>query len=168
MTTKQCWVGAREIPQPAGKSAGLRNDVIWDVALGYVDVRMTIGSVGKNATDVWKPETGSSKLLLWLGWFVGGGRLGRRHRMNWRLRRHRALGIQQVVMVWSEPELDQRSRIRRGLALPAIVGLIFLHRRLRCAVPLSGSFSAQVVFFNERLLDLRRPLCIDFLLSPPV
>src|SRR4029079_13723545 len=62
--------------------------------------------------------------------------------------RHRAIGIEQVVVVRPETELDQGARIRNGLALPTIVGLKFFHSLLRLLIPYASRFRVEVVFPN--------------------
>lgn len=69
-----------------------------------------------------------------------------------------------MLLVRTQPELDQRARIRRRLRLPAIICLIFLHRLLACGVPFSRRLARQIVLANQRLLNLCSALGIDLLL----
>lgn len=68
-------------------------------------------------------------------------------------------------MVRPESKLDEGSRIRRHGALPALVGLVALHSFLRGIIPHAGRAAIQVVFANERLLNVLSALRINFLLS---
>jgi len=80
-------------------------------------------------------------------------------------RRHGALRIEQMVLTRSEAQADQRSRIRNGLALPAVVGLISAHRLFAGIVPSAGRLARQVMLADQSFLNCRRPLGIDFLLA---
>lgn len=70
-----------------------------------------------------------------------------------------------MVVAGTEAEADQRTRIGHCLRLPAMVGLIAAHRRFTRLIPGSHRTAAQIVFPHQSLLDLLRPLGIDFLLS---
>ena len=88
---------------------------------------------------------------------LGGPRVGRGG--------HGAFGIEQMGLVRSESQSNERPRIGSSFGLPAVVGLILLHRRLGSAVPHAGGFSAQVMFANEGGLDLRGALRVNLLLA---
>ena len=82
-----------------------------------------------------------------------------------RLRGHRALRIQQVVVARPQPQADQSPRVGHSLRLPAVVGLIAPHGIFAGLIPRTSRFSAQVVLADQRFLDGLRPLGIDFLLA---
>jgi len=69
-------------------------------------------------------------------------------------------------MARSQPQAYQRARVRYGLRLPAMIGLIAPHRFFTGLIPLTGRFPVQVVLAYQRLLDGLRPLGINFLLAP--
>ena len=81
------------------------------------------------------------------------------------LRSHRTFRIQQMVVAWPQPQADQSARIGHRFRLPAVVGLIAAHGIFAGLVPGSGRFAAQVMFANQRFLNLLRPLGIDLLLA---
>lgn len=66
-----------------------------------------------------------------------------------------------MIVARSESQLDQRSRIRNGLVLPAIVLLKTPHGVLAGLIPFARGFSAQVMLPNQGLLNLLRPNGID-------
>jgi hypothetical protein len=82
-----------------------------------------------------------------------------------RLRGHRALRIQQVVVARPQSQADQSARVGYSLRLPAVVGLIASHGIFAGLIPRTSRFSAQVVRAYQRFLDRLRPLGIDFLLA---
>ncbi len=83
-----------------------------------------------------------------------------------RLRGHRALRIQQMVMGWPQPQADQSARVRDGLRLPAVIGLIAPHGLFTGLIPPASRFAAQVVLPYQRFLDGLRPLRVNLLLTP--
>jgi len=89
-----------------------------------------------------------------------------RRRVRDRLRSHRAFRIQQVIMAWPQTQADQCARIGDRLRLPAVIGLIVAHGVFAGLVPGSGRLAAQVMFANQRFLNLLRPLRINLLLAP--
>lgn len=96
----------------------------------------------------------------------GGSGLGTR---RIRARCHRAFGIQQVILAWSQAQLDERPRVGNGLALPAMVGLITAHGLFAGLVPCAGRGPSQIVLANQRLLNFLGSFRVDLLLAfrPP-
>jgi hypothetical protein len=92
-------------------------------------------------------------------------RAQRRRVRDW-LHGHSAFRIQQMVVARAEPQADQRTRIGHRFLLPAVIRLIAAHGLFAGLVPGSGRFATQVMFANERFLNLLRPLRIDLLLAP--
>ncbi len=92
---------------------------------------------------------------------VGRIRPGVRRR---RIRSHGALRIEQMLVVRSQPQFDQRPRVGSGLALPAVGSLVVLHGFLCSVIPDPGGFSCEIVFANQRLLNLARAFGVDLLL----
>ncbi len=88
-----------------------------------------------------------------------GGRCGLRRG------RHRAFGIEEMLVIGAKAEFDEGAGVGRGFRLPAVVGLILFHGFLRCVVPDAGSFSVEVVFTNQGFLDFAGALRINFLLA---
>ena len=68
-------------------------------------------------------------------------------------------------MVRPQAKLNQRSRIRQHLGLPAMIFLVTAHGFLRTAIPASIGFTAQVVLLDERFLDLACAVGIDAVLA---
>src|ERR1035438_9006538 len=68
-------------------------------------------------------------------------------------------------VVWTESQFDERPRIRSHNALPALVGLVPLHRFLRRVVPDAGRTSIEVVLSQQRILNIVGALRINFLLA---
>ena len=71
-----------------------------------------------------------------------------------------------MVVAWPQSQADQSARIGYRFRLPAVVGLIAAHGIFAGLVPRSGRFAAQVMFANQRFLNLLRPLRINLLLAP--
>ncbi len=88
----------------------------------------------------------------------------RRRPRHIRLRGHGTFRIEQVLVVGTEAQLDQRPRVGDLFALPSMFGLVALHGLLRRVIPGGGWFPAQVVFANQGFLDFLGTLGIDFLL----
>ncbi len=82
-----------------------------------------------------------------------------------RLRGHRALWIQQMVVARPQSQADQGARVRYSLRLPAVVGLIASHGIFAGLIPRSGRFAGHIMLADQRFLDGLRPLGIDFLLA---
>jgi hypothetical protein len=82
-----------------------------------------------------------------------------------RLRGHRALRIQQVVVARPQSQADQSARVGYSLRLPAVVGLIASHGIFAGLIPRAGRFPGHVMLAYQRFLDGLRPLGIDFLLA---
>ena len=78
---------------------------------------------------------------------------------------HSTFRIQQMLVIWTQPQFYEGPCIGDSLALPTIVGLIPLHRILRGIIPDTGGFAVQVMLADQRLLNLSRALCIDLLLA---
>lgn len=78
---------------------------------------------------------------------------------------HSTFRIQQMLVIWTQPQFYEGPCIGDSLALPIIVGLISLHSSLRRIVPDTGGFAVQVMLADQRLLNLPRALCIDLLLA---
>ncbi len=89
---------------------------------------------------------------------------GRRMTRILRSAGHRALWIQQVVVIGTQPELDQGACIGNCLALPSIVRLVFLKSLLGSIVPFPGRIAVEVMLTDQRFLNLLCPLGIDLLL----
>jgi len=83
-----------------------------------------------------------------------------------RLRGHRALRIQQMVVARPQSQADQGARVGYGLRLPAVVGLIAPHRLFTGLIPRTGRFAAQVVLAYQRFLNGLRALRFNLLLAP--
>ena len=83
------------------------------------------------------------------------------------VRRRNAGGvrIQQTFVVRAQTELDQRSRIRSELGLPAIVSLELGQRIFGGLVPNASWLAAKVMLLNQRALDLAGAFLIDRALS---
>lgn len=70
-----------------------------------------------------------------------------------------------MIVVRSETQADEGAGIWHGFRLPTMVGLITAHRVFAGLIPGSFSFRTQVMFPDQRLLDLLRTLRIDLLLA---
>ncbi len=70
-------------------------------------------------------------------------------------------------MLFARPQsqLDQRSRVGHGLALPAVICLVAAHGFFASLVPGAGGFSAEVVLADQGFLNSAGPLRVYFLLS---
>lgn len=104
----------------------------------------------------------------------GGVRCGRGRRpARWRSTRgwsighggHGAFRIQQMILAGAQSQLDERSRVGHGLALPAVVRLVAAHGFFAGLVPGAGSFSAEVVLADQGFLNGLGSLGVDFLLA---
>jgi len=105
------------------------------------------------------------RLLLRGGCHRGGLIQQGRHAGRIRSGRHRAFRIQQVFVVRSQAQLDERPGIRDCLTLPAVIGLVAFHRALRFRVPNAGGAAAvQIMFAHQRFLDFAGARSIDLLL----
>src|SRR5258708_25727583 len=78
---------------------------------------------------------------------------------------HGALGIEQLLGTGPETELDERSRIRNNLRLPAIGGLIAAEGFLGRGVPGTRGFAAEIMRLDQCLLDLLGTPAVDSLLA---
>ncbi len=70
-------------------------------------------------------------------------------RKNIRSRRRCSVRIRR-----SQAQLDQRSRVRRDLGLPAILALHLLHRGDGLLVPPAGGLAGQIALLNQSRLNL--------------
>lgn len=70
-----------------------------------------------------------------------------------------------MLLVGAKAQFDQRARIRRGLRLPSVVSLIFLHSCLSRSIPGARRLAAQIVLANKCFLDLLCAGGIDLLLT---
>src|SRR5690242_5521155 len=70
-----------------------------------------------------------------------------------------------MLMVWSQSQLDQGARVRNHLALPAVIGLEALHRRLGFGVPNAGGGAIHVMLANQPFLNFTGARGIDLLLA---
>ncbi len=70
-----------------------------------------------------------------------------------------------MVFARAQTQLDQRPRVGHRFALPALVGLVATHGLFAGLVPRARSFSAQVVFANQRFLNGLGSLRVNFLLA---
>lgn len=86
--------------------------------------------------------------------------------MRWRVARHRALRIQQMIVTRPQTQADEGAGVGHSLRLPSMVGLVTPHGIFAGLVPRSCCGAAQVVLPDQRLLDLLRALWIDLLLPP--
>ena len=50
-----------------------------------------------------------------------------------------------MILAWPETEADQRARIRDGLALPSVIGLILSHGVFAGLVPRPTGLAGQIV-----------------------
>ena len=98
------------------------------------------------------------------GWAVRCGGHGLRSRRV-RHGRHSALRVQKMVLARPQAQFDQSARVRHGLALPSVIGLVAAHGVFARLVPGAGRFSVQVVFADQRFLDGLRSLGVNFLLA---
>jgi hypothetical protein len=89
----------------------------------------------------------------------------RRRMKRLRPRGHRALRIQQMILIWSQAQADQSASIRNRLRLPAMIRLIFPHCVFAGLIPGSGRFAAQIVLANQSFLDRLRSLRLNLLLT---
>lgn len=80
-------------------------------------------------------------------------------------RRHCSLRIQQPFLARPKTKLDESARIRHGLGLPTVVGLILAQRALRRIVPPTRRLALHVMLFNQGLLNLPCARGVDRLLS---
>jgi hypothetical protein len=71
---------------------------------------------------------------------------------------HGTLRIEQMRVVGTETQPDERPRIGSHGALPSMIGLEALHRSLRGVIPNTGRTTVHVVLANERLLNIKRAL----------
>lgn len=78
---------------------------------------------------------------------------------------HGALGIEQTVVAGAKAKLDQGTRVRDGLILPAVVGLEAAESVFRSRIPLPGWLAGHVVLANESFLDLMGAFRINLLLA---
>ena len=78
--------------------------------------------------------------------------------------RHRALGIQQMIMTWTKAQADESARVGHSFRLPSVIGLVAPHRILARLVPCSQCRTGQVMFTDERFLYLLCTFWIDLLL----
>ena len=81
-------------------------------------------------------------------------------------RRHRTLGIQQMIRARAQSELDERAGIGNSLVLPSMIALKAPHGLLAGLIPSSARFPAEIVLPNERFLNSLCALRINLLLSP--
>jgi len=70
-----------------------------------------------------------------------------------------------MIFARAQTQLDQRPRVGHRLALPAVIGLVAAHGIFAGLVPCAGSFTAQVVFADQRCLNRLGTLGVDFLLA---
>ncbi len=82
-----------------------------------------------------------------------------------RRRDARGIRIQQALVIRSQAELNQRSRVRSELGLPAVVSLIFDQRVFRGFVPSAAGLASEVMLLNQGALDLAGAVLIDTALS---
>ena len=68
-------------------------------------------------------------------------------------------------MTGAKSQLDQRAGIGSHFGLPAMVGLKTGHRLLSTRVPCATGRTIQIVFPNQRLLNLGGAITLDSLLS---
>src|ERR1039458_3955000 len=71
------------------------------------------------------------------------------------------LGIQQTLMIGSQPQFDQRTRVGCQFGLPAVRRLVAGDGVAGGLVPSAGRPTAKVMFPNEGALDLHGALLID-------
>ena len=71
-----------------------------------------------------------------------------------------------MILARPQAQADQRSRIRDGLALPSVIGLVTPHRFFARLTPSPRGLTAQIVFADERFLNRLRSPGIDLLLPP--
>ena len=71
------------------------------------------------------------------------------------------LRVEQALVVRPQPEFNQRPRVGGDLGLPAVVPLVAEHSVLGRLVPRPGRLAGQVMFADERALDLLRALFVD-------
>ena len=70
-----------------------------------------------------------------------------------------------MIFTWTETQLDQRPRVRYGLALPTLIRLVTAHGLFAGLVPGARGFSAQVVLADQGFLNCLSSLGVDFLLA---
>jgi len=71
-----------------------------------------------------------------------------------------------MFLAWAQPKTDQGARIGNGLALPAMVRLIFAHGIFAGLVPASGGLAfIEIVLADQRLLNFLGAIGINLLLA---
>src|SRR5262249_35797993 len=70
-----------------------------------------------------------------------------------------------MVVAGPQTQLNKRTRVGNGFALPSIVALVAAHGCFACFVPLPCCFAGQVVFANQGFLNLLCALGVDDFLS---
>src|ERR1019366_5549062 len=78
-----------------------------------------------------------------------------------RRRNIRCFGIQQALMIGSQSQFDQRTRVGCQFGLPAIGRLVAGHGVAGSLVRSAGRPTAKVMFPNEGALDLHGALLVD-------
>lgn len=81
-----------------------------------------------------------------------------------RLCGHRALGVQQAIVIRPQSQFDERPRIGNRLRLPAILALQATQGLLGRVVPHARGRALQVALADQRFLDFPGALRIDILL----
>ncbi len=70
-----------------------------------------------------------------------------------------------MILAGAQAQLDQRSGVGDGFALPAVVGLVAAHGLFAGLVPGSGGLSAQIVLADQGLLNCLDSFGVNFLLA---
>jgi hypothetical protein len=86
---------------------------------------------------------------------------------SWRVGngRHRALGIQQMVLAGTQAQLDESAGIGDALTLPAVIGLVAAHGFFARLVPCAGGFAGQIMRADQGFLNGLSAFGVDFLLA---
>src|SRR3954467_12474431 len=77
----------------------------------------------------------------------------------------RGVRVQQVRLVRSQSQLDQRAGVRNDFRLPTVVALQLGQRSFGSGVHVAGGLSVQVVLADESFLNLTGALVVDRLLA---
>src|SRR5882762_1427855 len=108
------------------------------------------------------------RLIGGAGWIARRGcrvlRNGRRARRR-RRGGHCAFGIEQVIVIRPEAQLDERAGVGHLLVLPAAVGLVAPHCLFGRWIPLAARIAVQIMLTNQSFLDLPRAGRVDLLLA---
>src|SRR5438874_9889822 len=109
---------------------------------------------------------GYTKLPLVAGGFqrLGGSASCRRCSRRCAPRRFYTFRIQQIVVLGAEAQGDESAGVGQNFGLPAVVILILDHGGFSALIPDAGRRALEVIFPDQRFLDLAGALFVYFLL----